>query len=95
MLNPYIKAFLKVADYGSLSSAADQLYISKVSVMNRINALEARIGVPLFERTHSGVCLTDAGKSFYQNAQAMVRLSESSIREARQVGGAASKQLHA
>ena len=93
MLNPYVKTFLKAADCGSFSSAADQLYISKVSVMNQINALEAHIGVLLFDRTHSGVSLTDAGKSFYQNAKAMVRLSEDSIREARQIGGAAFRTI--
>ena len=93
MLNPYVKTFLKAADCGSFSSAADQLYISKVSVMNQINALEARVGVPLFDRTHSGVSLTDAGRSFYQSARAMVRLSEDSIREARQIGGAASRTI--
>ena len=93
LLNPYVKTFLKAADYGSFSSAANQLYISKVSVMNQINALEARIGVPLFERTHSGITLTDAGRSFYQNAQNMVRLSEASIREARQIGGATSRTI--
>ena len=93
LLNPYVKTFLKAADCGSFSSAADQLYISKVSVMNQINALEAHIGVLLFDRTHSGVSLTDAGKSFYQNARAMVRLSEDSIREARQIGGAAFRTI--
>ena len=93
MLNPYIKAFLRVAKCGSFSSAAEQLYISKVSVMNQINALEAHIGVPLFERTHHGVLLTDAGKSFYKKAEAMVRLSEESIHEARQIGGAVSKTI--
>ena len=93
MLNPFVKTFLKAAECGSFSSAADQLYISKVSVMNQINALEARVGVPLFERTHSGISLTDSGKSFYQNAQAMVRLSETSIREARQIGGAVSQTI--
>lgn len=93
MLNPYVKTFMKVADNGSFSSAANQLYISKVSVMNQINALEARIGVQLFERTHSGVFLTDAGKSFYQNAQAIMHLSQASIREARQIGGATSRTI--
>ena len=93
MLNPYIKAFLRVAKCGSFSSAAEQLYISKVSVMNQINALEARVGVPLFERTHHGVSLTDAGKSFYKNAEAMLRLSEDAIHEARQIGGAVSQTI--
>ena len=93
LLNPYIKTFLKASDCGSFSSAAEQLYISKVSVMNQINALEAHVGVPLFDRTHQGVSLTAAGRSFYKNAEAMVRLSEDSIREARQIGGAVSRTI--
>ena len=93
LLNPYIKTFLKTANCGSFSSAADQLYISKVSVMNQINALESHVGVPLFDRTHQGVSLTDAGKSFYKNAEAMVRLSEDSIHEARQIGGVMSRTI--
>ena len=93
LLNPYVKTFLNVADCGSFSSAAEQLYISKVSVMNQINSLEARIGVPLFDRTHHGVSLTDAGKSFYKNAEAMVRLSEDSIHEARQISGLTSRTI--
>lgn len=93
MLNPYIKAFLKVADCGSFSAAAERLHLSKVSVMNQMNALEDRVGVPLFERTHQGVLLTKAGESFYKNAEAMVRLSENAIREARQIGGVVSRTI--
>ena len=93
MLNPYIKTFIKVADCGSFSSASEQLYISKVSVMNQINTLEDYIGVPLFKRTHQGVSLTDAGKSFYINAQKLIRFSEDSINEARQIRGDASQTI--
>ena len=91
MLNPSVKTFLKVADRGSFSAASEELYLSKVSVMNQINALEARIGVSLFERTNHGVILTAAGKSLYENAARLIRLSEGAIREARQIGGAASR----
>lgn len=91
MLNPSVKTFLKVADRGSFSAASEELYLSKVSVMNQINALEARIGVSLFERTNHGVILTAAGKSLYENAARLMRLSEGAIREARQIGGAASR----
>ena len=69
MLNPYIKTFIKVAECGSFSSASEQLFVSKVSVMNQMNTLEASIGVRLFERTHQGIVLTDAGKSFQKNAK--------------------------
>ncbi|MDE6726542.1 MAG: LysR family transcriptional regulator [Oscillospiraceae bacterium] len=91
MLNPYIKTFIKVAECGSFTSASEQLYTSKVSVMNQINSLEKRVGVPLFERTHHGVALTEAGKLFYKNALQIIGISEKAIREARQIGGAVSK----
>ena len=93
MLNPSIKTFIKVADCGSFSAASEQLYISKVSVMNQINALEAHIGVPLFERTHQGVFLSAAGQALYKSAEKMLRLSENAIYEARQLGGAISKTI--
>lgn len=93
MLNPYINTFIKVADSGSFSAAAEQLYLSKVSVMNQINALETRIEVPLFERTHQGVILTEAGKAFYKNSEKLIRLSEDAIHEARQIGGIKSQNI--
>lgn len=88
MLNPWINTFLKVADCGSFSGASEQLYLSKVSVMNQMNALEARVGVALFERTHHGVSLTEAGKAFYRSASELSRLSQSAVREARRIGSA-------
>lgn len=93
MLDPYIKTFMKAADCGSFSAASEQLYLSKVSVMNRINALETRIGVPLFERTHQGVVLTAAGESLYKNAEKLIRLSENAISEARRIGGLAAQTI--
>lgn len=89
MLNPSVRTFLKAADCGSFSAAAEQLYLSKVSVMNQINALEKQLGVVLFERTHQGVCLTASGKVFYKNASKLMRMSEEILRELRQAGGGA------
>ena len=93
MLHPSIKTFLKVADCGSFSAASEKLYVSKVSVMNQINALEAQIGVSLLERTNHGVTLTAAGKSLYDNGAKLLRLSEEAVREARHIGGAVSQTI--
>ncbi len=88
MLNTYIHIFVTVADCGSFSAASERLFLSKVSVMNQINALEKTVGVPLFSRTRQGVLLTDAGKSFYKNCKKIMRLSANAIQEARQASGA-------
>ncbi len=87
MLNPYIRTFITVADCGSFSAASEALFLTKVSVMNQINALEKTVGAPLFRRTHQGVQLTDAGKSFYKNCKKIMRLADNAIQEARQAGG--------
>lgn len=87
MLKPEIYTFLKAADCGSFSSAAEKLYLSKVSVMKQINHLEGSVGVPLFRRSNHGIKLTDAGKSFYAAAHRMVELSTEAIEEAQKAGG--------
>ena len=88
MYHPQIDTLIQVANAGSFSKAADKMYITPVSVMSQINALEKRIGVKLFERTNHGVELTDAGKSLYHDAQQLIAASERAIDRARQIAGA-------
>lgn len=90
MLHPAIRTFLTVARCGSFSAAAEQLYLSKVSVMNQMNALEAELGVPLFTRTRRGAALTEAGRSFRKNAEALAALAARARQEARAAAGAVS-----
>ena len=87
MLNTYIKTFFEVANIGSFSAASEELFISKVAVMNQINSLEKLVGVPLLNRTNRGVTLTEAGQSFYRNARKIQNLSEAALEEARKIGG--------
>ncbi len=82
---------MAVAKYGSFSSASEQLYLSKVSVMNQINALEARVGASLFERTNQGVVLTEAGRSLYKNLNSMIKLQDKALYEVRKLENTASR----
>ena len=54
MYNQQIKTFITVADCGSFSKAAEKLFITTVSVMKQVNALENHIGVKLLVRTNHG-----------------------------------------
>ena len=85
MYNPQIETLIQVADAGSFSKAAERMYITSVSIMNQINALEKRIGVKLFERTNQGVELTEAGRSIYRDAKQMITDSDAAIERARQI----------
>ena len=42
MYNPQIYTLIETAEAGSFARAAERLHITPVSVMNQINALEAR-----------------------------------------------------
>lgn len=87
MYNPQIKTLICVADTGSFSKAAKTLFLSPVSIMNQINALEKRFGIKLFERTNHGVKLTEAGQSIYQDAKKIIRASDTALNKAKQIEG--------
>ncbi|WP_347563672.1 LysR family transcriptional regulator [Pseudoflavonifractor sp. 524-17] len=69
MYNHQLDTFICVADAGSFSKAAEILYVSSTAVMKQINLLEDALDVQLFVRTPRGLSLTDAGKSYYQDAK--------------------------
>jgi DNA-binding transcriptional LysR family regulator len=56
-----LHVFRLVARYGSVTRAAQELYISQPAVSTHVKALEARYGEALFERTPRGMILTPAG----------------------------------
>lgn len=81
-MDDQLKTFIAVADNHSFNKAARQLFISAPAVIKQINALEKNIKVTLFNRTHSGVTLTKAGKSFYQDTIKLLDAYNQSINRA-------------
>ncbi len=71
MYNPQLETFICVVDSGSFSKAAEKLYITPPAVIKQINSLENSLEIKLFERTHRGLLLTDAGRSMYHRMQNM------------------------
>lgn len=69
MFDGRLETFIKVAEVGSFTKAADDLYITPTAVMKQINALEKELSVTLFGRTNHGLRLTKAGESFLQDAR--------------------------
>lgn len=72
-----MKAFVRVVEAGSISSAAEQLGMAKSGVSRRLAELESRLGVRLMNRTTRRSSLTEAGQSFYEGAvKLLMDLSE-------------------
>lgn len=76
MYNHQLDTFIRVADAGSFSKAAELLYVSSTAVMKQINLLEDALEVQLFVRTPRGLTLTDAGKSYYRDAKYMIQYAK-------------------
>ncbi len=55
------RVFYTVAKCGSLTRAAEELYISQPAVSQAVKQLENQLGVPLFNRTHRGMELSRQG----------------------------------
>lgn len=85
MYNPQLDAFIKVADSGSFSKAAEAMYISAPAIIQQINLLETSCGFKLFTRSNHGVSLTSAGRSLYEDAKTIIRLSQDALNKARRL----------
>ena len=83
MYNPQLETFLRVADAGSFSRAAEEAYITPTAVIKQINLLEESLGVKLFDRSHRGLTLTRAGRSLYQDAKYIIQYCRDSVARAK------------
>jgi DNA-binding transcriptional LysR family regulator len=81
-----IKTFAAVARTGGITRAAEELNTVQSNVTQRIKALEAEIGTPLFERHSRGMTLTAAGKRLLPYAQKMAALSREAVLATRDDG---------
>jgi len=65
----YIKTFLAIAESGSFSGAAKAVYRTQSAITMQVKALEASLGVELFDRTRRPPVLNDAGRAFAEKAK--------------------------
>jgi DNA-binding transcriptional LysR family regulator len=63
-----LRAFYYTANSGSITRAADRLFITQPAVSLQIKALETQCGVLLFHRTKKTLQLTESGKRLYRVA---------------------------
>lgn len=78
-----LKTFLAVANQGSFTGAAKELYLAQSAVSKHITQLEKELGVQLFFRDTRMVRLTQAGEQFYRDAADLLERMERSVAELR------------
>jgi LysR family nitrogen assimilation transcriptional regulator len=79
-----LRYYVAILDHGSLSRAARVLHVAQPALTQQLRQLEEELGTQLLHRTAQGMLATDAGKVFYEHAQAILK----------QVGDAKSAVAH-
>lgn len=62
-----LAAFITVAKHLSFTKAAEELSMSRATVSAQVQALEAKLGVRLLQRSTRAVVLTEAGAAYFQS----------------------------
>ena len=67
---------LKVAECGSITKAANELYMAQPSLSSYIGKVEKELGVLLFDRSVNPIQLTLAGEEYVKEARRMLYIQE-------------------
>lgn len=85
------RVFYTVAKCGSLTKAAQELFISQPAVSQSVKQLETQLGVTLFNRTHRGMELSaTGGKLIYKKVEEALRLLDGAESALTEITGTAS-----
>lgn len=68
-----LEAFIAVAESGSFSEAADQLYLTQPAVSKRIASLESQLECKLFDRISRSITLTESGTMLLPKAKRILQ----------------------
>ena len=88
-----LEIFLKVAELGSFSRAADALFLTQPTVSEHVRALEDELGVQLLDRLGRGTTPTRAGTLLLGYARRILALSREASQAIEQFQGRVSGEL--
>lgn len=81
----HLRAFAAIVDTGGFARAATRLHLSQPALSRQISALEAELGVPLFDRVGRGVQLTAQGEDLLRRSRRLLAEAESLGERAREL----------
>ncbi len=88
-----LKTFVTVASEGSITRAAERLYLSQPAVSAHIKSVEDLLGLTLFARTSKGMKLTADGRQLLVKAEQVLVAHRAVLEEASRIRGQISGQL--
>ena len=77
-----LKFFITIAELGSMTAAADRLYVSQPLLSKRLSMLEEAIGIPLFTRRRKRLFLTPEGEYLLHQTKDLLSQFERAVENA-------------
>jgi LysR family transcriptional regulator, benzoate and cis,cis-muconate-responsive activator of ben and cat genes len=90
----HLRYFVAVAEMENVSRAALKLHVSQPALSRQIRDLEDEIGFSLLERTAKSVRLTEAGRTFLNDARALLQNADEAVTKARAAATTEPTELH-
>ena len=85
-----LKYVITVANTGTITEAANRLFISQPSLTNAIHELEKEMNITIFNRTNKGISISKEGEDFLGYARQV--LEQAAILEDKYKGGSGGKK---
>src|SRR6266404_3262549 len=89
----HLRYFAAVADAGTFTRAAEQLFIAQPTLSQQIGRLEQAVGTPLLVRRRDGVRLTTAGAVLLDVSRDVLSLVDHGVSRTRQAAGLGRQRL--
>src|SRR5271154_3536561 len=80
----HLRYFVALADAGTFTHAAEQMFIAQPTLSQQIRRLEQIIGTPLLQRRREGLRLTKAGSVLLEESRAVLSLVDHGMSRTRQ-----------
>lgn len=89
-----LRILREVAERGTITAAAEALYLTPPAVSHQLVVLEREVGVALLERTARSVRLTDAGLRLVAHAETILAECEAALADVASFSAAVSGTVH-
>jgi DNA-binding transcriptional LysR family regulator len=83
----HLRYLVAVADAGTFTRAAEQMFIAQPTLSQQIRRLEEMVGTPLLQRRREGLRLTTAGSVLLEESRAVLSLVDQGVSRTRQAAG--------
>jgi DNA-binding transcriptional LysR family regulator len=83
----HLRYFVALADAGTFTQAAEQMFIAQPTLSQQIRRLEEMVGTPLLQRRREGLRLTRAGTVLLTESRAVLSQVDHGVSRTRQAAG--------